>query len=295
MTTYAAHYRLPAGDPRNLDSVCGTVIFTPAGEGGGYDLGDVIMHRLDMIMETEPRVRAGRHGIYPAGERVFGTSSATWLLRLQEQLPESLQVLFGASIAADNAQNEQVETLLTLGPIAKRRAYPLGYYGLTSVEVRVNGELYFSGDDYTVDYETGTLHVPEFSGLPVGGTMVVKLSAQAVRSNTLLITGPQAKPSLQGRLRITEHDGRLNDYTGGPFVRIIEFDCDLSREDEGDRSCEEFADFTLRAAQRGAGKLLMRTQPEPRAIQPFTALRMGSPLILLGKLTVGEGGRIIIR
>ncbi len=283
----------PAGE--TVERVHGHALFTASGESGAIDLGDVVMHQLELSLSRKPIVRAGRHGLLQRGERVTGATSVAYTLTLQEATVSNLELLLCAVAGADAEQPEQAGTSVAFANIVRGRTYILNFFDVRNVVVSVSGETFVSGRDYTLDAQSGTLHVTQHGALPSGATMLVTFDAGPVRSAALSALQGSAPLSRTGTLRLVEHDGLSDAYTGGTFARIISFSCVLSRDEESERSGDDSASFSLRAVPTGPLSILRRTIAEPRLVRGGATLTIGSRFRHLGRMRQEQASRFIIR
>lgn len=291
----AAPWLPGVGAGETLERVHGHALFTPTGESCAIDLGDVIMHQFTLSLSRKPILRAGRHGLVPRGERVTGAEGAAFMLQLQEATAENIELMMCAVIGADREQPEQAGTSVAFPSVQRGRSLILDYYDLRNVVVTVSGEAFVEGRDYTVDAQGGTLHIAQHGAIPAGSTVVVTFDAGPVRSATLTALHGSAPLSKQGTLRIVEHDGQHDAYTGGTFSRVVSFGCTLSRDEEGERSGGDFASFSLRAVPTGRVSILRRTISEPKFVQAGARLTIGSRFRHLGRMRQEHNSRFIIR
>lgn len=284
-----------ASQGETLESVHGHALFTPRGESGAIDLGDVIMHQFSLSLSRKPVLRAGRYGLVPRGERVTGAEGVAFTLSLQEATVENMELLMCAVAGADAEQPAQAGTAVAFPSIIRGRSYVLDYFDVRDVVVTVSGETFVQDRDYTLDAQGGTLHVTQHGAIPAGSTMVVTFNAGPVRSATLTALGGAAPLSKQGTLRLVEHDGQHDAYTGGTFSRVITFDCTLSRDEESERSGEDNASFSLRAVPTSSLSILRRTIAEPQLLQAGRTLTIGSRFRHLGRMRQETNSRFTIR
>ena len=283
----------PAGE--TVERVHGHALFTASGESGAIDLGDVVMHQLELSLSRKPIIRAGRYGLLQRGERVTGAQSVAYTLSLQEATVSNLELLLCAVAGADAEQPAQAGTSAAFAGIVRGRTYILGYFDVRAVVVSVSGETFAEGRDYTVDAQGGTLHITAHGAIPQGATVVVTFDAGPVRSATLTALHGSAPLSRTGTLRIVEHDGLHDAYTGGTFARVISFACVISRDEESERSGDDAASFSLRAVPTGPLSILRRTIAEPRLVRGGVTLTIGSRFRHLGRMRQEQSSRFIIR
>lgn len=286
---------LPSPNGETVERVHGHALFTASGETGAIDLGDVVMHQLELSLSRKPIVRAGRYGLIQRGERVTGAMSVAYTLTLQEATVANLELLLCAVAGADAEQPAQAGTSLAFASVIRGRTYILNYFDVRNAVVTVSGETFVSGRDYTLDAQGGTLHVTQHGAIPSGATMVVTFDAGPVRSATLTALHGSAPLSRTGTLRLVEHDGLHDAYTGGTFSRVISFGCVLSRDEESERSGDDSASFSLRAVPTGPLAILRRTIAEPRLVRSGTTLTIGSRFRHLGRMRQERSSRFIIR
>ena len=283
----------PAGE--TVERVHGHALFTGSGESGAIDLGDVVMHQLELSLSRKPIVRAGRYGLLQRGERVTGATGTAYTLSLQEATVDNLELLLCAVAGADAEQPAQAGTSVAFAGIVRGRTYVLDYFDVRAVVVSVSGETFVEGRDYTLDAQGGTLHITAHGAIPPGATVIVTFDAGPVRSATLTALHGSAPLSRTGTLRIVEHDGLHDAYTGGTFSRVISFACTLSRDEDSARSGDEFAGFSLRAVPSGPLSILRRTIAEPRVIAAGSRLTIGSRFRHLGRMRQSTASRFILR
>lgn len=286
---------LPAPAGETLDRVHGHALFTPTGETGAHDLGDVVMHQLAMTLRRKSIVRAGRYGTMQRGERVVGVSEVAFTLSLHEATMENLELLFCAVQQPDVEQPGQSGTAVAFANVLRGRTYILGYFDVRDAAVTVSGESFVSGRDYTLDALSGTIHITPHGAIPQGSTVLVTFDAGPVRSASLTALAGSAPLSRTGILRIVEHDGIHDAYTGGTFCRVITFACELSRDEESERNGEDFASFSFRAVPLGPLDILRRTIAEPSLLQGGAALTVGTAFNHLGCFTQRAGSTFTIR
>lgn len=277
----------------NLDRVTGRALFTPTGDTGAIDLGDVKLHELTAELRRRSVMRAGRYGVVQSRSDVVAVESVSFRMELQESLPDTLALLLFATPATMLEQGAQVGTPVALANVQKGRVYDLGVLDITSCAVTVNGVACVSGRDYAMDDKDGTLSVMPHGIIRDGATVVATVSSAPVRQHRLSALGMTTPLQRAGTMRFTERDGRWNEGTGGPVCRILTFPCTLSRDSEEPRESSAFAGFSLIAVPTGKLDLRTRSLPELRRVPRGQTIVVGTRHRQIGRLRVE--GRFIIR
>ena len=287
------YYEPQPGSAWNLDRVTGRALFTPSGETGAIDLGDVKLHELKAEVRRRAVMTAGRYGIRQSRSDVVAVESVSFRVELQESLPEVLATLLFAAPATMLEQGAQVATPVALANVAKGRVYDLQVLDITSCAVAVNGVACVEGRDYELDDKDGTLRILPHGIIRDGATVVATVSSAAVRQHRLSALGATAPLQRAGTLRFTERDGRWNEGTGGPVCRIVAFPCTLSRDAEDSRDSSAFAGFSLIAIPTGKLDLRLRSVSELRRVPRGQVVTVGTRHRRISRLRVE--GRFIIR
>jgi hypothetical protein len=280
------YYTLQPGNPDNLDRVTGRALFTPTGETGAIDLGDVRLHEFAAEVRRRPVVRAGRYGLIERGSDVVAVTGISYRLELQEALAENLRASLFAVPLTMIEQGAQVATPVALAAVVKGRVYDLGFLHITSCVVTVNGDPCVAGRDYELDEMDGTLRVTPRGIIREGATVVAAVSTLPIRTHRIKALAATAPLQRRGTMKIIERDGRWTDYTAGPLPRVITFPCTLSREADEPRESSTFAGHSLLAVPTGPLVIHTRSVSELRRVERGAVVTVGTSHRQIGSLRV---------
>ena len=183
------YYAPQPGSEWNLDRVTGRALFTPSGDTGAIDLGDVMLHELSADIRRRSVMRAGRFGVFQSRSDVVAVESVSFRMELQESLPDTLALIMFATPVAMIEQGAQVSTPVALANVQKARVYDLDVLDITSCVVTVNGVVCVSERDYELDDKDGTLRILPHGIIRDGSTVVATVSSAPVRQHRLSALG----------------------------------------------------------------------------------------------------------
>lgn len=288
-----SYYQPQPGSADNLDRVTGRALFTPTGESGAIDFGDVRLHEFTAEVQRRSVMRAGRFGLIERGNDVIAVSGLGYRLELQEALIENLTTLLFAAPLSMLEQGAQVGTAVPLAGIVKDRVYDLGFLHITSAVVTVNGEVFVSGRDYELDEMDGTMRILPHGTIRAGSTVVVTVSTLPTRTHRLRSLSSTTPLQRRGTMKIVERDGRWEEYTGGPLPRVITFPCTVSRDAEEARQSDKFAGHSFLAVPTGPLVIHTRSLPELRHVPRGRVITVGTRHRQIGRLRIE--GRFQVR
>jgi hypothetical protein len=280
------YYTLQPGNPDNLDRVTGRALFTPTGETGAIDLGDVKLHEFAAEVRRRPVVRAGRYGLIERGNDVVAVTGISYRLELQEALAENLRTVLFAEPLTMIEQGAQASTPVAFADVVKGRVYDLELLHITSCVVTVNGELCVAGRDYELDDMDGTLRILPHGIIRAGSTVVATVSTLPIRTHRIKALAATAPLQRRGAMKIVERDGRWTDYTAGPLPRVITFPCTLSRDADEARESSTMAGHSLLAVPTGPLVIHTRSVAELRRVARAQVVTVGTSHRQIGSLHI---------
>jgi hypothetical protein len=242
-------------NPANLEYIAGKALFTPQGETGAINLGDIELHKQTNNVETKEAFFHPPTAVKTVVRQdVIGIKNMFELTLREHTKENDMLILFG-SLGELKTQAAAAEQSVTIEGVSKRREYQIGKYNVSNVAVKVaqaakivgladpQGVITPANADVVLDPALGTIYVREGGTIAEDADLTVTFDCAAVSMVTIL---PLTHPQRFGAMQIAEFDGE-----DLPARRIHRFECQLNVKDLGERSTDDTNKFTIEVTVTG--------------------------------------------
>lgn len=229
-------------NPQTFQRLTGRAIFTPDGQAGGIDLGNIEMVRSDYGTKTIESMTSVR-GVVSRRRRDTHSSAPIFSIDGNQLVAPNLPLLLLGDQLDDFAQIAGTGSTFTFTAVAGL-TFVIGAYGMMNVVVKVGAVTKVIDQDYYLDNFNGTIGIPIS---PIG----------IVPGNTVVVTFDQPGLALDQYTAFTHLDrtGTLivfcEDDQGPPAAEIWTMSVSLSCKKGPDTDPSKFRRFTLEAAVIG--------------------------------------------
>jgi hypothetical protein len=227
-------------NPSSFERLTGKALFTPTGQAGAIDLGNIEMHKLDYGPKSVEIPKASRGKLTLARRDTFQTVPAFSIDGDQFATPIIPLILLGDQIGDLSISSGTGSTFTFTA--AKGLSFWVGAYNISNVSVAVASVGKTLNTDYFLDAYNGIISLPVLpAGIADAATVVVTFDKPAI---TMEQYNAFTKLNRQGTLVVYAED----EY-GPPAKEIWTMtSVQLSVKSGPERTGEKFSKFTLEAS-----------------------------------------------
>ncbi len=228
------------GDSSAIERLTGRAFFTPAGDLGMIDLGNVQMLKLEGGLKRKAHLTSFRGRVYADRENVT-TTQPVFLITTDEWTTPLLPLIFSGPDALDVTQGELTGQTL-VRTVLPGRAYKLGAVGLYGVSI-IQPTGLNPGTDYIADPFKGLVYIPAGSSIDPGTVVTFRFSQMQVKLNQV-----DAFTQLRSSGAMTVYEE--GEYDNSPR-RTFDFPCSLSIDGAIESKPDDYKKVVFRAAALG--------------------------------------------
>lgn len=230
-------------DPQSFQRLTGLAIFTPTGQSGGINLGNIQMMKLDHNLKSIDD-KASIRGRIQLRRRKYTDALPVYTIDINQFLTPNLELmLLGTKSAGDFVQSAATASTYTFTAAAGLWFF-IPAYGVQNVTVRVGSTVKVIDQDYFLDNFNGLIGIPITPiGIQPGDTVVVTFDQQA-----FALDAYKAFTNLDRRGQLVIF---AEDEQGPPAIEIWIMDVSLSCKKGADTDPTRFRTFQLEAAVIG--------------------------------------------
>lgn len=242
------------GNPQNLERLNVEFYFTPLGDAGAINGGNVLMIGQQTGGDSVKGVFNTRAATTQEVRNDQKDSTLKWKVKLNEHTAEMDAILLMGKVGPDFAQAAVTVDATKDIVTTKRRSFPIGKYKLTGVTaavggaakirgIRDNGEIVPANADYVVDYLLGKIYIPETSTIADGATLTVTYRCEALEGKTIVEAGQRA--TRRGAFE-------LIGFAGEETIRkVFRFDGSLKPTEYGDTTIDSMNEYSFEVTATG--------------------------------------------
>jgi hypothetical protein len=239
-------------NPQNLESIQGHLLFTPKGETGAIDLGNVILVKQENSSDTRKGYYHSRSGTKKMVREDLKDSTIKFSAELNERTPDNEAIiLFGQVGPAFTQAAVAVAATANLVGVKKRRTYSLPklkVYDVTAVKMPGNVALIVgertadhnispANADIIVDKVLGKVYITDSGIIADGSDVDVTYKCQSFSASTITDIG--SKVQREGSFQLTGF------RDGNTIQKLFSFEGQMFPKDIGGMDIEDFQKFSI--------------------------------------------------
>lgn len=216
------------------ERLTGRGYFTPTGQAGAIDLGNVEMLKLDYSPKRKQHFKARRGKLVLDRDDAYGVEPK-FTITGDEFTTPMLALLFLGTANADFVQSSG--TGVSFSFTAKLgQSFHVGAFDISNVVMTTpTGKV--AGSDFIVDGGPGRIYIPLQSTIADGAAVTVTFSKAALTFDSI---DAFTQLNRLGTLQVIEEQ----EYTAAPKT-IYDFSCSLSTDSSGETKADDYKKFTL--------------------------------------------------
>jgi hypothetical protein len=238
------------GDVKNYLRLSGQALFTPDGENGAMDLGNILMHKLDYGLDTKEH-RRSTAGVRRVDRLDVVGINPTYEIESDEAYGELLALIFFGVKNANAVQASAAAQTVSFAGVKKQRSYNIGKIKVSDVVVKVGVATKVLGTDYTLDADNGVIHILSGGSIADAATVDVEFDCAEVTRESFTAMKSFKKSGTMRLLEVDSYDGQAR--------HDITFACDLFPDTAYEANPDDFSKFKLKCLARGEWTILART------------------------------------
>jgi hypothetical protein len=252
-----------------FERLTGRAFFTPAGQTGAINLGNILTHKLEWGLKRKTTFKSRRGQLSVRDDDVIG-AEPRFTIECDEFATPLLALLHGGSApeyAVDTAATGATFTFTA----ALGLAFRTNFFSISNVSiVTPTGKV--EGTDYKIDYGLGIIYLPLTSTIAPGATVTMRYDRIAITYNR--VTALDA-PSKKGTLLVYEED----DFSLTPKTTYA---CAVALSIDGSLSTkvDTYKSVTLRAAVLGSITIYKRDTEMTGGVEMWDELTLDDDSIL---------------
>lgn len=233
----------------SVDRLTGKAVFIPDGQVGGYDLGSIKLHKLDLSPERESSSFAIDGNNVQSIEEITQVKPVFTLEGNQFHTAILALVWLGTRNAAATQSSGTAATFAFTAKLGQ--TFDIGARNITNVVVTVSAAAKTADTDFFLEANKGLIRIPEVAaGIAADASVVVTFDKPAITRDSITALNALNR---NGMLKLFEMDSKSNiPKTEISMVGI------LSGEGPGDTDSAKEKKWSLRFAVSGQFTVLRR-------------------------------------
>jgi hypothetical protein len=220
--------------------ISGRAFFTPTGESGEIDFGNILMHKLEFGVKRKERLKARRGQLVQTHNKAY-QANPEFTLEGDEFTTPMLPIIFGGTANADVVQSAGTASTFAF-TATKGRWFFCGAFKITNASLTTPGSkvegVVGAPADYLIDRGLGRIYIPLGSSIANGASCVMTFDKPAITRDSI---NAMDQLNRAGSLRVLEEDS----YSTEPRIEYI-FPCNVNTDSPGDSKPEDYGKFQLK-------------------------------------------------